>query len=53
MSGRRAGIISGTLVALYPPLLANDTVTPSEPFLRCTATTLSCGAHSSTREVGE
>ena len=31
VGGRRAGIVAGLAVALYPPLLANDTVTLTEP----------------------
>lgn len=31
IAGRRAGLVAGALVAVYPPLLANDTVTLTEP----------------------
>lgn len=31
IGGRRAGLLAGGAVALYPPLLANDTVTLTEP----------------------
>ena len=31
IGGRRAGIAAGLVVALYPPLIANDTVTLTEP----------------------
>jgi len=31
VGGRRAGVIATALVAVYPPLLANDTVTLTEP----------------------
>lgn len=31
IGGRRAGFVTGLAVALYPPLLANDTITLTEP----------------------
>ena len=31
IAGRRAGIVAGLIVAVYPPLLANDTITLTEP----------------------
>jgi hypothetical protein len=31
IGGQRSGIVTGCLVAVYPPLLANDTVTLTEP----------------------
>ena len=31
IAGRRSGIVAGLLVAVYPPLLANDTITLTEP----------------------
>ena len=31
VGGRRAGLVAGTLVALYPPLIANNVVPLSEP----------------------
>jgi 4-amino-4-deoxy-L-arabinose transferase-like glycosyltransferase len=31
IGGRRAGLATGAMVAVYPPLLANDTITLTEP----------------------
>lgn len=35
IGGRRAGYCAAALVAVYPPLLANDTVTLTEPLAMC------------------
>lgn len=31
IAGRRAGLVAGAVVAIYPPLVANDTITLTEP----------------------